>query len=105
MAPDTALRPPEAALVQLRASIVTIYSAAQSFLSFMFEYNQRKIKMDAAFKLKAAQGHVDRLADGERQLQQVVDDCERYCSLSNRSCIGELVKLVAEFPHEMRDQV
>ncbi|KAK7413945.1 hypothetical protein QQX98_007214, partial [Neonectria punicea] len=98
MAPDLALRPPEAALGRLRTSIVQAYAKSQLFLGFTVQRQRSKIKIDAAFKLEDARGHVNTLAESQRHVHQAADDCEKHCSLSSRAHLDELRKLAADFP-------
>ncbi|KAK7419209.1 hypothetical protein QQZ08_010978 [Neonectria magnoliae] len=92
MAPDLALRPPDAALGNLRTSMVQAYAKSQSFLGFIVQRQRSKIKIDAAFKLEAARGH--RAKDMYNRLQMTVKSIAAF----RVELIDELRKLAADFP-------
>ncbi|KAH7160654.1 hypothetical protein EDB81DRAFT_782712 [Dactylonectria macrodidyma] len=105
MAPDPTLRPPEATLDKMRTSIVQCYAKTQIFLAFAVQLQQSKMKIDAAFKLDAARGHVNALSESQGRLQRAGDDYEKHCQLLNRENVQELLKLMTEFPRTIQDQV
>ncbi|KAL6401079.1 Ankyrin repeat protein [Ilyonectria robusta] len=106
MAPELALRPQHGPLDRLKESIVQAYTKAQLFLSFAIKCKESKTKgATAVFKLEPMKHCVDGLLEGENQLLRAGDDCGRYCELSSRANIEELLKLAAEFHGFIQDQV
>ncbi|KAH6983522.1 hypothetical protein BKA56DRAFT_549075 [Ilyonectria sp. MPI-CAGE-AT-0026] len=106
MAPELALRPQHGPLKRLKISIVQAYTKAQLFLSFAIKCKESKTKgATALFKLEPMKHCVDGLLEGENQLLRAGDDCGRYCELSSRANMEELLKLAAEFHGFMQDQV
>ncbi|KAI1752087.1 hypothetical protein F4782DRAFT_155191 [Xylaria castorea] len=106
MAPDLALRPPEAALVKLKTSIVETYTKSQSFLGFAIQQQQSKVRSVAApFKLGDAGSHVHELSKHGEQLAQAADNCEKYCHLLNRSNVEGFLKLNATFHQIIQNQI
>ncbi|KAH8761659.1 hypothetical protein F5883DRAFT_631123 [Diaporthe sp. PMI_573] len=98
MAPDPALRPPEAALEKLKTSIVQAYATSQLFLGFAIQRHRSKTKMmDAPFKLGDVESCVQELSKSEGQLLQAADDCGKHCGLSNRAKSKELLELATSF--------
>lgn len=103
MAPDPALRPPGAGLEKLKTSIVQAYANSQLFLAFAIQRQQSKVKiLDAPFKVGDVESYVHKLSEGEKQLLQAADDCERHCDLSSRR---ELHQLATDFRQIIQDQV
>ncbi|KAH7015814.1 hypothetical protein EDB80DRAFT_345573 [Ilyonectria destructans] len=106
MAPELALRPHHDPLDRLKESIMQAYTKAQLFLSFAIKCKESKTKgATAVFKLEPMKHCMDGLSEGEDQLLRVADDCGRYCKLSSRTNIEELLKLAAEFHRFIQDQV
>jgi hypothetical protein len=105
MAPDPKLRPPGMSLGDLRKSIIKAYTESQRFLGFALQQQKGLIKIDAAFKLDAAQEHINGLAESEDQIRRAADNCEKYCSLADRTSTTAILQLVADFPHVVQHQL
>lgn len=106
MAPELALRPQHGPLNRLKESIVQAYTKAQLFLSFAIKCKESKTKgATAVFKLEPMKHCIYGLSEGEIQLLRAGDNCGRYCELSSRANIEELLKLAAEFHGFIQDQV
>ncbi|KAI0855166.1 ankyrin repeat-containing domain protein [Xylaria cubensis] len=106
MAPNPDLRPPEAALHELKTTIVKTFVESQLFLSFAYQQQQSKIRSVAApFRLSDAGHHLSELSKCEKDLAQVSANCEKHCSLSSRSNLKGFVELSATFYKNIQNQL
>ncbi|KAI1733395.1 hypothetical protein F4680DRAFT_46657 [Xylaria scruposa] len=106
MAPDPNLRPPKTALHELKTAIVETFAKSQSFLSFVVQQQQSKIRQVAApFKLSDAESHIKDLSKCEKQLARVAANCEKRCNLSSRSTIEGFMQLNATFHENIQNQI
>jgi ankyrin repeat domain-containing protein 50 len=106
MAPDPKLRPPEAALMKLKNSIIQTYTKTQLFLGFAIQQGQsKKRNIVALSKLDDVANYVDELLQCEKLLVRVADDCEKSCNLSSRSRVEQFLQLKANFHDIIQDQM
>lgn len=94
MAPNPNLRPPEATLDALKEQTIHAYAKSQAFLVFAFRQKQSRTgPVTAPFKLNDFEAHVAELAEREKDLSRVTEECERHCNSSHRSDTKEFHEL------------
>lgn len=97
MALNPSLRPFKDVLEKLKTSIIQCYAGLQSFLAFA-QRQKRSFKIGDVFKLEDFRVHIDKLSESQRHLSQTADDCVKFCDLSTRSDLNELLALSSDIP-------
>ncbi|KAI1172055.1 ankyrin repeat-containing domain protein [Nemania sp. FL0916] len=103
-APD--LRPPAHSLDSMKASIIKAYAASQVLLGTVIRQQGNKFAtLAASFKLSSIQAQINEISSCENELRLVKDECESFCQLSSRSNVEDILKILANFPGIIRDQI
>jgi hypothetical protein len=105
MDPDPTLQLPEDVLKALEKSLIQVYAKSLLLLGFAIQRQRSWSKfVDAPFKLGDVDKYVKGLVESGSQLAQAADNCEKHCSLLNRSAIKELSDLAKESHQAILDQ-